>query len=190
MLPRWMVTAKRLVGADHDPGLHLLPCGIGDAVDLNDAIARLQVGLGSGGVGSNPINHGRLVHKNRVFVVHHVNAGEQKDSQHNIHGGTGDGDEKTMPARVREKFRRIAGALIHGILAAHLDVAAQGNRADPIVGVSLAEAEQALAKADGENLDPDPQPFGNGIMAKFMNQDHESEDDDNGDQRNQKVRHD
>ena len=54
----------------------------------------------------------------------------------------------------------------------------------------IAEAEQALAEADGEDLDPHSQPFGNGIMAKFMDQDHESEDDDDGDQRDQKVRHD
>ena len=96
---------KRLVGADHHPGLHLLPGGIRNAVDLDNAVAGLEVGLGRGGVGFNSINYRRLVHKNGVFVVHHVDAGEQKDGQQDIHGGTGNGDQEAVPARMRHELR-------------------------------------------------------------------------------------
>ena len=53
----------------------------------------------------------------------------------------------------------------------------------------IAEAEQALAEADREHLDPDAEPLGHRIVAELMDQDHEAENDDDGDQRNQKVRH-
>ena len=42
-----------------------------------------------------------------------------------------------------------------GDLAGHLDVAAEGQGGDLVVGVAAAEAEEALAEADGEGLDAD-----------------------------------
>ena len=41
-----------------------------------------------------------------------------------------------------------------------------------------------------KTLDPYAQPLGHGVVAELVDQDHEAEDDDDGDQRNQKVRHD
>ena len=121
--------------------------------------------------------------------MHHVDAGEQEDGQQDVHGGAGDGDEEAMPARVIEKLAGIVGAIVHGILAAHFDVTTQRDRADAVIGVTLAEAEQAFSETDGEHLDPDPQPLGHGVVTEFVDQDHEPEDDDDGNQRNQKIRH-
>ncbi len=90
---------------------------------------------------------------------------------------------------MRQEFRRIAGALVHGILATHLDVAAEWNGADAVVGVPFAEAEQPLAEPNGEDFDSYTQPLGHSIVAQLMDQDHEAEDDDDRDQRDQKVRH-
>ena len=33
--------------------------------------------------------------------MHHVHAGQQPDGEHDIHGGTSNGDDETMPARMR-----------------------------------------------------------------------------------------
>ena len=65
---------------------------------------------------------------------------------------------------------------VHGILAAHLDVAAERDRVDAVVGLAAAEADQPLAEADGELLHPHAQPLGHGIVAKLVDQDHEAQD--------------
>ena len=90
---------------------------------------------------------------------------------------------------MREELTGIAGALIHGILAAHFHVAAEGDGADAVVGVAAAEAEQALAKSDGENLDSHAQQLRDGVVAEFMNQNHESQDHRNREHSYKKSRH-
>ena len=124
--------------------------------------------------------------------MRHVNAGEQPNRQQDVHGGTGKRHDKALPARVRKKFARIARAIIHGIFARHFDVAAKRNRADAIIGLAFAEADQTLAKTDGEDLDPHAEIFGGRIVSEFMNQDHESEHnphDKNGVKDGQKLGH-
>jgi hypothetical protein len=110
-------------------------------VDANDAVAGLKASFSCRSIFHHPADHGGGIENRRIFVVHHEDADQQKDGQHDVHGGAGDGDEEAVPAGVREEFRRIAGALVHGILAAHLDVAAERDGADAVVGISLAVAE-------------------------------------------------
>src|SRR5208282_1552314 len=93
---------------------------------------------------------------------------------------------------MREKFSRIAGAVIHGIFARHLHVTAERNGADAIVGIPFGETQQTLAEADGKDLYADAEILGRGVMAELMNQDHESEHDrhdENGMKDGQKLRH-
>ena len=72
---------------------------------------------------------------------------------------------------------------IHRILAAHLDVAAQRDRVDAVVGLALAESDQPLAEADGKLLHPHPEPLGHGVVAELVDQDHEAQ---NGNYRNER----
>src|ERR1019366_666907 len=93
---------------------------------------------------------------------------------------------------MRQKLPRIAGAVVHGVLARHLHVTAQRNGADAIVGLSFLEAQQTLAKADGEHFHPDAEILGSGVVAELVNQDHESEHDphdEDGMKDGQKLRH-
>jgi len=69
------------------------------------AVAGLRSAWAAAELALTPSIRGRLVHKNRIFVVHHVNAGEQQDRQHDVHVGPAMAMEKTMPARMREKLR-------------------------------------------------------------------------------------
>ena len=154
----------------------MLPCGILDSVEANDTIANLNAGFGGGSVRQHPADDCGLVQYRRIFVVHHVNDGQQADGEQIFMERAGDGDQEAMPARMRQELPGIAGALIHGILAAHFHVAAERNGADAVVGVAAAEAEQALAKSDGENLDAHAQQLGDRVMAEFMDQNHESQD--------------
>src|SRR5215471_17247550 len=118
-------------------------------------------------------------------MAEHVHAGEDNHRQQNVHGWAGNGDQKTLPARMAHEFARIAGALFHGILASHFYVAAERQQADAIVGLAATEADQALTKAQAESLNPDFEQFGHGIMAKLMNK---HQDSQYKDERNDRVR--
>src|ERR1035437_1461028 len=127
-----------------------------------------------------------------VFVMQHVDAGEQGDGEHDVHRRSRQGDEKALPPRMREKLPRIAGAVVHRVLARHLHVTTQRNSADAIVGIAFFEAQQPLAKADGKHFHPDAEILGDGEVAELMNQDHESEHDshdEDGVKDGQKLRH-
>jgi hypothetical protein len=75
------------------------------------------------------------------------------------------------------EFAGIATRSFAGIVAGHLDVTAEGEKRETIVGVAAFEAEEALAEADGEDLDPDTAEFGDGEVAELMDEDHDSKDD-------------
>ena len=70
------------------------------------------------------------------------------------------------------------GGSFAGVVAGHLDVAAEGEHGDAVVGVATPEAEEALAEADGEDLDADAAELGNGEVAELVDQNHDAEDDD------------
>ena len=81
---------------------------------------------------------------------------------------------------------RAAGRVadLAGVLAGHLDVAAQGQQADLVVGVAVLEAEEARAKAEGERLDADAAELGDGKVAELVDHDHDADQDDKSDGRN------
>ena len=121
--------------------------------------------------------------------MHHVHGGEKNDRQQNVHRWPGNSDQETVPARVIHELPRIVRALIHGVLAAHLDVAAKRDRIDSVVCLSPAEADQPLAEAYGKLLDPHSQPLGHRVVAKLVDQDHEAQNRNNGNERGQEIRH-
>ena len=139
---------ERLIGAKSHFWNHLFPGGILNAVNPRHAIARLNAGLGCWRVGQHPANDCRLVQKNRILVTDHVNGGEQPNRQEDIHGGPGYSNNEALPARVGEELAGIPRALVHGILARHLHVAAQRDRTDAVIGFTLAETQQASAKTN------------------------------------------
>ena len=148
---------QRLVSADQLPHFHLFPGGIANAVNLNDMVPGLDASLFSGRVVLNRSYDRRFVHVSGMLVMHHEHAGEQHDRQQNVHYRAGDGDQKTVPARVIHELARIVGVAVHRVLATHLDVAAQRDSVDPVIGLALTETDQTLAEADGELLHPHTQ---------------------------------
>ncbi len=59
-----------------------------------------------------------------------------------------------------KKLPRIAGAIVHGVFAGHLDVTAERKSADAIVGSVLGKAQQTLAEADGKDFNANPKKLG------------------------------
>ena len=87
-----------------------------------------------------------------------------------------------MPAGVIEEFLGIVGTLIHWVLAAHLDVTAQRNGIDPVVRITPAEPDEPFPEADGELLHPYPEPLRYGVVAELVDQNHEAQDGNYGDE--------
>ncbi len=154
---------------------HVFPGRILRAIDASDAVTGFDARLGGRRVLQHPADDGGLVEINRMLVMHHVNAGKQSDGQQNVHRRAGDGDDEALPARMRHEFVRRSAARLQRILARHLHVAAERQRADAVVGIAAAEADQALAEADGEDVNPDATQFGGGIVAKLVHQNHDAE---------------
>ena len=106
----------------------------------------------------------------------HVNHGEQADGKQDVHGWTGDRDDETMPARMRHELRWISSARVHGVLATHLDVAAQRNCGNAVIRLASPKSEETFTKTNGEDLHAHAQQLGGGVVSKFVDQDHESQD--------------
>jgi hypothetical protein len=63
-------------------------------------------------------------------------------------------------------------------LTGHLDVAAEGQQADFVVGFSVFEAEEARPEAEGKRLDAYLEELGNGKVSKLMDNYHYADKDD------------
>src|SRR5207248_2947591 len=116
-----------------------------------------------GRVRLHPPDYSSLIEESRIFEMHHIDAGQQNDREQNVHEWPGDSDDEAVPPWMRQELCRIASALVHGVFATHLDVAAQRQSVQPIVGLATLESGQALSKADSELLDPYPKQLGCGI---------------------------
>src|SRR6185312_6741538 len=88
--------------------------------------------------------------------------------QHRIHHRTGDGHDEALPAGLGEKLVRLAAGLIHGVFAGHLDVAAEGEEAEAVVGAAGGKADQALAEAQRKGFDPHAKALGGEKMAQLV----------------------
>ncbi len=68
-----------------------------------------------------------------------------------------------------------------GILPGHLDVTAQGQQADLVIGVAALDAKEARPESDGKCLDANAAKLGNSKVAKFVHHHHHANQDNEGD---------
>ena len=66
-----------------------------------------------------------------------------------------------------------AGDVLLGGVAGHAHVAAEGDQRDAVVGVALAEAEQALAEAEREDQHADAEELGDEEVTGLVDEDQE-----------------
>jgi transketolase len=86
-------------------------------------------------------------------------------------------DEKPLPPRLGHELVGVARHLVAGILSRHLDVSAQGEGAQPVVGLTVTHPEQARTESDRERLDPDLEELGHEEMAGFVDDDDDAQHD-------------
>jgi hypothetical protein len=89
-----------------------------------------------------------------------------------------DADDHALPSRVGGEIAGIDGVFFAWIFAGHFDVSAKGQGADAVIRLSDLDAEEAGTESYGKDLDANAAKLGSGEMTKFMDNDHDSEDDD------------
>ena len=118
-----------------------LPGGIAHAIHAGDTVATLDAKLGGRRIFFHPADHRWLIQKIVALEMHHEDNGYYCYRKQHIHRGPGQGNDEALPARMRHELRGIARAGFHRVLARHLDVAAEGQRAHPVVGAAALESE-------------------------------------------------
>ncbi len=78
---------------------------------------------------------------------------------------------------MRVELAGVAGRQLAGDVAGHLDVAAEREQRQAVVGVAAAPAEQAGAEADREGLNANTAELGNGEMPELVHEHHNAEHD-------------
>ena len=173
---------------------YLFPSGVRDVVEAGDGVAGGEAVGGGWGALGDVVDDGRAVEVLVDFVVIVGDEKEQQEREDEVEDGSGDGDEDALPAGFGGEVVVGGGALIDELadsggrsagngsavaaeFAGHFDVAAEGEEGDAVVGIAVAEAEEAGSEADGEGFDADAAGFGNDKVAELMDEDKETEDD-------------
>src|SRR6266851_792785 len=164
----------------------VFPGGIFDGVVVDDAVAGVDAGFGGGSLGLEVVGDGGAVEELLHLVVERGDGGHEAEGEDEVGDGAGEGDEDALPAGMGVEVAGVGGGdgagaeLVAGKahLAGHLDVAAEGDGGDLIFGLAAAEAEEAFAEADGEDLDADAAEFGDGEVAELVYENHDAEDDE------------
>ena len=131
----------------------------------------------------------RAVQKRGLLAAAHVNAGDENHGQDDVHRRTGQGDQNALPSRFGQELVGVALAVFERVVAGHFHVAAQRQSAQAVIGVAAFVSPEARAEADGKNLDAHAKGFGNDEMSPLVHQDHDAEDNRNGNDHYQEVRH-
>src|SRR3974390_2876892 len=76
------------------------------------------------------------------------------------------------------KFVWRTGMRFKRVFARHLDVAAQGQGTDAVIGIAFAEAQHTLTKAERKDVYPNTTEFGGGVVAELVDQDQDSQEHD------------
>ncbi len=164
----------------------VVPCGVLDGVVMDDEVAGADAGFGGRGLCVDVVGDGGAVKELLHLVVEHVDAGHEAEGEEEVGDGAGEGDEDALPAGM---VVEVAGVVDGGRcfawgvggeahLAGHLDVAAEGDGGDLVLGVAATEAEETFAEADGEDLDADAAELGDGEVAELVDQNHDAKDDE------------
>jgi hypothetical protein len=78
---------------------------------------------------------------------------------------------------VRQELVGSALALVADVLSRHLHVAAEWQRAEPVIRITATESPDPLPEPEAEDLDANTQPFGDREVAELVEEDERSEDD-------------
>ena len=104
----------------------------------------------------------------------HENDRDQGHGEDDVHRRPRQIDQESLPPWLVQKFPRIRGDLPR-IFATQLDVAAERQKRDSIVGLTPLKAEEALAEAQRKGQDLGLEGLGDEEVTRLVNEDDRSE---------------
>jgi hypothetical protein len=175
---------QRLVGRQQRVVLNLLPVVVLYAVEGDDAVARLYARALGRAVRRDGLDDGRRHHRHADHHREREGHGERRDD---VHHRARDADAELLPARAKVEALARGDLFLSPlfdsrvrVVAAELDVAAERYEREAVVGRSPTSAPYALAEADREGLDANPQQLRDDEMAELVQNNRRAEDEYEG----------
>ncbi len=169
------------VGGAGNRARELFPVRRLDPADRGDAIARLQPSGSGDRLGGHRADHdGSVLKEGHFGAFIEEDDGEHDHGEREVHHRAHHQDLEALPFRLREELVRGAGAGVFRGLAGHLDVAAERNRADAVLGVAAPEGKQFRPEAQGERQHADADAPRHHEMAQLVDEDEDAEHEDEG----------
>ena len=181
----WHLTVR--LGADRDveifPGRHRL------AGHLGDAVARLESGAGRDRVAHHRAEHDRTRLVGEAFsalVEHH---GREDDREAEVHHRPHDEHLEALPLGARHELFGATGRRLVRVLARHLHVAAERQRADAVFGVAAANAQHRRIEAQLELQHLDANTLGREEVPELVHEHEDAKDEREPQERSQCASH-
>ena len=171
--------ADRNLAVRFRPDRHqeLIPVVDAAARDGHNPIARTDVGLRCHGAFRHDADDHRLVLVGLTLEPLMEHDGSQHDGEQEVHDRSHDQDLESLPLRLGQElvgpddWAALFVALdVLGVLASHLDVAAEGKGADAVLGVPAPEARNRRIEAQLELQDPDAHTLRGEKMSQFVDE--------------------
>ena len=142
-----------LVEVEERPDADLVPGGVLDGVVVDDGVSALDAGAGGGRVEGDVVDVRGPVDELLYLVVEHRYTRHKAESENEVGEGAGERDEHALPAGMGVEVAGVAGAglgviwSVEGGLAGHLDVTAEGDDGELVLGVAAFEAEEGVCRS-------------------------------------------
>ena len=170
-----------LAGVHSEDEFRVPPAGRHLSVDRDDAVARQESRRVGRGTRLDDLDDGRLQLVLGHAHPHGEDSGVQDESEHEVHRGAREQDQRALPALAHGE-RRLRGRALRqrGLVGAQphdAHVTAERYRGDAVVGAAPHLPEEPLPEADGEDLDGKTERLGDGEVPELVD-DHEDGKDE------------
>ena len=107
----------------------------------------------------------------------HQHDGQHDDREREVHRRSHDQNLEPLPLGLRQELVGLAGALVLGVLAGHLHVAAERDGAEAVFGVAAPDLQQLRTEAEREGQHAHAVPAGHQEMAELVHEHEHAEDE-------------
>ena len=156
------------------------------AGDGDDPIARPDVHFRRGRSRTDAADDRRLILVRALLHALIQHDREEHERQQEVHHRSHDEDLEPLPLRLRQELVGAAGGSFFGRLARHLDVAAERQRADAVLRVAAAEADDGWIEPELEFEDADFDALRGQEMSQLVHEYQDAQHDDELDDRDRK----
>ena len=131
----------------------------------------------AGESGSHLPDDGRLRLERGNLGAVHQHAGGDDDREDEVHQRSHDENLEPLPLGLRQEFVVAARARIVGVLAGHLHVAAERDRADHIFGIAARETDKTRPEPERELQHPHADTARHDEMAQLVDENEDTENE-------------